>query len=127
MKTILVIIYMICLCYKNVFAQEINITGEVKHANSYLDIQDVNIFIQNTNLGTISYTDGTFSLTIPSSNYDSTIVFMHVSFHALRLPVKEAVNKNVFYPLLLINPITVSPLLPLYLDPALYLFRGALL
>lgn len=97
MKNVFVFAFIICLYCENIVAQEISVKGEVKHANSYMDIQDVNIFIQNTNLGTISYTDGTFFLTIPPSNYDSTIVFMHVSYHPLRLPVKEAVNKNVFY------------------------------
>jgi outer membrane receptor protein involved in Fe transport len=97
MKTFSGFFCLIALLCQPVFSQEIHITGKVRHANTYTVISDVNIFIQNTNLGTISHSNGIFTITVSSSNRDSTIVFRHVSFHPLRVSVREAARKNVFY------------------------------
>ncbi len=97
MKRLFIVTCLFCFSSQFVLGQEIILKGKVKHANTYMIISDVNVFIENTNIGTISRPDGAFQLQCASSYLGTFIVFMHVSFHPLRIPVTEAMKQDVFY------------------------------
>jgi len=97
MKRLFIVTCLFCFSSQFVLGQEIILKGKVKHANTYMIVSDVNVFIENTNIGTISRSDGAFQLQCASSYLGNFIVFMHVSFHPLRIPVAEAMKQDVFY------------------------------
>jgi TonB-dependent starch-binding outer membrane protein SusC len=56
----------------------INIMGSVYDARDSIPLAGVNVFIKNANIGTVSNTDGTFSIT--SSEQSNTLVFSFVGY-----------------------------------------------
>ena len=81
----------------SLFAQEIIFRGRVRHANTYQEIQGVNIYIAGTNIGTTSDVGGYFTLKVSSSQEDWVIVFQHVAFYPLEISLSQAKNQDVFY------------------------------
>jgi outer membrane receptor protein involved in Fe transport len=78
-------------------AETIELKGKVRHANTFLEISNVNIYIEGTKTGTSSAVDGTFTLLIPDPVQKRMIVFEHVAFDTLRLSLPEAMIRSDFY------------------------------
>lgn len=81
----------------NTYAEQTTIIGKVRHVNNYQEIEAVNIYIENSNIGTVTRSDGSFELQISDSLLQSTIVFDHVSYDTLHVPVLAALLKDNFY------------------------------
>ncbi len=77
-------------------SQETEISGKVRHANTYQTIPGVNIYVKNSNIGTTSNYEGYFSIQIQQSQENMTIVFDHISYHKLELPIKDAKKQKYF-------------------------------
>jgi len=93
--------YIMTLClfglsFKALSAQEIVIRGRVCHANTYQEISQVNIYIKETNIGTTSDIHGTFTLRIPTPNREWILVFEHIAYFAIQIPLIEAQNRSRF-------------------------------
>jgi hypothetical protein len=78
-------------------AQDVIISGKVRHANTYVGIAGVNIFISGTNYGTTSQSDGQFILKIGHEIKNNDIIFEHVAFDTLRLTQAESADNDNFY------------------------------
>jgi outer membrane receptor protein involved in Fe transport len=78
-------------------AGTVEFKGKVRHANTYQDIPNVNIYIEGTKTGTSSAPDGTFTLLIPDPSAGRMIVFEHVAFDTLRISWEEAAGRSTFY------------------------------
>ena len=75
-----IIILIILLTFSSVFAQEITINGKVRDRNTHFEIPSVNIFIKETQLGTISDFAGRFSLKIMNPDPKMMVVFQHIGY-----------------------------------------------
>jgi len=80
-----------------IFAETILVEGTVRHANTYQEIPYVNIYIKDHLIGTSTKLDGSFELAIPASQENMIIIFEHVSFDTLQLPLQQALQKKRFY------------------------------
>jgi len=89
--------YFILLLFSNLFANEITIEGKVRDSNTYREISEVNIYIAGFNIGTTSDVAGKFQLRIPRVIDNMEIVFQHVAYDTLILPLAEAVQRKDFY------------------------------
>ncbi|MBN1446900.1 MAG: TonB-dependent receptor [Bacteroidetes bacterium] len=69
-------------------AQSVLLQGTVRDRNSYRPIQDVNISLTGSSIGTSTDVTGTFSLRIDHADADQTIVFRHIAYDTLSLTVK---------------------------------------
>jgi outer membrane receptor for ferrienterochelin and colicins len=76
------------------FAQEMTITGTVKDAVSRAAIQNVNIFVLNSSLGTASNARGEFVLSGSFTDQD-TLAFSHIGYKLRKLPVASLREKNL--------------------------------
>ena len=70
------ILILLCLFSMQVWAQEIEVSGEVFDTDGF-PLPGVNVFVENTSTGTVTDLDGTFSLTVPDN---SVLVFTMVGF-----------------------------------------------
>lgn len=61
-------------------AQSLIINGRVMDGNTYRPLQDVNISVAGTSLGTSTDAAGTFSLRLDNINEDAELIFRHVSY-----------------------------------------------
>ncbi len=75
-----IIILIISLTLGSVFAQEITINGKVRDTNTHFEIPSVNIFIKETQIGTISDFAGRFSLKIMNPDPELIVVFQHIGY-----------------------------------------------
>ena len=78
-------------------AEQLTLSGRVRHAHTFQEIPYVNIYIQDHPIGTSSEIDGRFSLLIPDFDSTATLVFEHVAFDTLTLSLGEAVDQNNYY------------------------------
>lgn len=82
--------------FQAVFAQSLLVRGAVRSAETTEGIPGVNIYLQNSSVGTTSGEQGWFSLKIPPSAKGAVLVFDHISFDTLHVPVKTALKQHVF-------------------------------
>ena len=75
----------------------ITLKGRIRHANTYTEINKVNVFIKGTSVGTSSQSDGSFLLDIPAPQSGMIVVFKHISFFDLEIPLATAQQQNTFY------------------------------
>lgn len=90
-------ILIVLLLLELAIGTEIELTGKVRHANTYSLIPNVNIYIENTKFGSISDEDGVFSLYIIDPQNDMTVIFQHVAFDTLRLNIIDVIDNDDFY------------------------------
>lgn len=92
-------------------AAQITIEGQVRHANTYQEIAGVNIYIENSTLGTVTDIRGAFNLTVEGVVPESVLIFEHVSFDTLRLTLAATEGKHTFYltpRIIPVNEITIE-------------------
>ena len=67
--------------------QDSRVTGFVRDVNSYREISNVNIFIKGTSLGTTSDVGGEFILIVPRSEEKGVVIFRHIGYDLLEIPL----------------------------------------
>ena len=86
-------------------------TGTVRHANTYQEIADTYVYIDQSKIGAISKTDGSFTIIIPDSFANSFIIFEHISYDSVHIPLYKAhENQSVFLTPRVIQHATISVL-----------------
>ena len=96
----LTIFFIICITLTSINitqAQEFIIEGKVRHANTHHIIDQVNIYIKNTNIGTISDYRGRFSLGIPDAHRNGFLMIEHVAYYPLEIPLSEALAGETYF------------------------------
>ncbi|WNB18600.1 SusC/RagA family TonB-linked outer membrane protein [Marivirga arenosa] len=86
MKRILLVAILCCL-YTSLFAQEKIVSGSVFDQNTKEPIPGVNIYLKNSNQGTTSSLDGSFSLAI--KNDTKTIVFSFIGYEQKEININN--------------------------------------
>lgn len=75
-------------------AQSVLLSGTVRDRNSYRPIQDVNISVEESTLGTSTDVSGTFRLRLDGIEGNRTITFRHISYEVLILTVDEVKTRD---------------------------------
>jgi len=73
----------------SMYAQRVQIQGTVLDANSHRPIADVNVMVEHTASGTSSDTRGRFSFAHSPADTAIIIVFRHLSYEELQVPLRE--------------------------------------
>ncbi len=89
-----------------VFAFPVEVKGKVRHAHTYQEIADVNVFLESSTTGTITDEEGFFQLRLrDTTGRSATLIFEHISFDTLRISLAAAREKNDFYLLPRVIPV----------------------
>lgn len=83
---------MVSIC----FAGNITIKGIILNIDTNEEISNVNVFLEDLTLGTISDEDGYFKLIVPDET-NSPVIFQHIAFDTLKISAKDASNTYAFY------------------------------
>lgn len=78
-KTTLIVTFLMFSFYVNLCSQEIMINGRVLNSNNEI-LQYVNIYVKESNIGTISNANGEFNLKIPIKYAKDTLYFSYIGF-----------------------------------------------
>lgn len=73
------------------------IEAVILDANTHREINGVNIFIDGTNIGTISGRSGSFELTVPDNQANARLQFQHISYNVRSLPIDSIKTQKIFY------------------------------
>lgn len=92
MKKLLCLLIFNLVMYPFLFSQEVNITGKVLDEN-HLGLPGVNVVIKGTSTGTITNTDGNYSIKVPNAN--SVLVFSYVGYLTKEITVGDQTEINV--------------------------------
>ncbi|MBJ7881954.1 SusC/RagA family TonB-linked outer membrane protein [Gelidibacter salicanalis] len=84
--TKLMVLLALVFTTNNLFSQDINVTGQVKNEEG-LPLSGVNVYVKNSQTGTLSDFDGNYQLTVPSS---ATLVFSYVGYNPQEVGVNAA-------------------------------------
>ncbi|MFA6235169.1 MAG: carboxypeptidase-like regulatory domain-containing protein, partial [Bacteroidota bacterium] len=94
---------MLCLCLflfllpSFTGAQTITVNGTVRDGNTYRPLQDVNISVTGTKLGSTTDATGSYSLRLEGMDDESEIVFRHVSYETQSVKVSDARRSGDVY------------------------------
>jgi hypothetical protein len=79
------------------FARQANITGIVRDVNTHREISNVNIYLKDTGIGTISNYAGHYTLHIPDVSSAITILFRHIAYESCAISIDSLrTNPNVY-------------------------------
>ena len=87
----------LCFVGSALWATEITTKGQVKDANTYAPVPNVNIYLASIGSGTTTDDEGKFSLRIVDPRDGMKVVFEHVAFDTLILPLIDVLDNDVFY------------------------------
>jgi outer membrane receptor protein involved in Fe transport len=80
-----------------IFAGEIKLEGKVRDLNTHREISGVNIYIPGANAGATSSSSGRYLLTVPDPTPEMTVIFEHIAYDTLKLPLKEVSSQKNIY------------------------------
>ena len=75
--------------------QDFTASGKITDSATGLPLNGASVFCQNTTLGTISNTEGAFSLVLPSGGYDMIISYTGYETMAIRISNSHSANLNI--------------------------------
>jgi|TARA_R100000479_G_scaffold97708_1_gene48416 hypothetical protein len=78
----------VCFISLQLFSQT-EIKGKVVDFTQLLPIESASVYVQNSTIGTITNTDGKFSLTVPEKYVNDTLVISSIGFKSYKTPVKD--------------------------------------
>jgi outer membrane receptor protein involved in Fe transport len=70
-------------------AQELVVEGKVRDANTHRQISGVNVYIEDTNSGTVTNVFGEFSLNVIDPDPEMIVTFQHVAYDTLQLIIED--------------------------------------
>jgi outer membrane receptor protein involved in Fe transport len=97
LKNILFFLGLFLLPYRIAAADGLQLTGHVRHTNTWQDIYKVNVYIKNSTIGTTTDRTGFFSFWIAQPDTDMVVVFQHVSFYPLEMSIDSVRRSKIFY------------------------------
>jgi len=78
-------------------AQEMKISGVVRDINSHYELNNVNIYIKGTRVGTTSDIAGRYVLRAPPTSGKLIVVFRHIAYDPLEIPLASLRKKHDVY------------------------------
>lgn len=94
----------------------ITISGIVKDQKSRKALEYVNVYIPNSHIGTITNTDGAFTLKVKDENKPVVVEFSHLGYKTRRIEVKGNTSDESVFLLnegaIALNEVVVSPIDP---------------
>ena len=88
---------LLILSYNFAAAQQAIITGKIFDINTHRTISHANIYIKDSQIGTISDPTGRFSLTIPKPDSKMMLVIQHVNYDIKQIPLEKIKSKQDYY------------------------------
>ncbi len=85
------------IAFSSLYSQKINLFGTVRDVNTHQELRSVNIFVENTQLGTTSNYSGRFTLTLPNSAASAMVVFQHIAYETMKFKVDSLINERSVY------------------------------
>lgn len=92
MKKLLLLIVALSIGVSSLFAQTKQISGKVTAADDSSPIPGVSVAVKGTTIGTITDTNGDFSLTAPENE---TLIFSFIGMKTVEVPITTSTNYNV--------------------------------
>jgi len=90
-------ILIITVLISSLQAREISVSGRVRHINTYAPVPNVNIYLRSIGSGTTTDDKGYFTLKISEPGDDMVVIFEHVAFDTLELPLIDVLDNEEFY------------------------------
>ena len=87
------ILILLCFFSLQMWAQQKEVSGVVQDEDG-MPLPGVNVYVKNTNRGTVTDFDGEFSLSVPERE-DTILVFSMVGFTAQEIPIGNESTFNV--------------------------------
>ena len=81
----------------SVSSQNFKIQGEIHDLNSNEPIANVNIYLSDLSIGTISDNQGKFIINISNTKSNSKLIFEHIGFDTLVLDFNNIEDDQIFY------------------------------
>jgi outer membrane receptor for ferrienterochelin and colicin len=78
-------------------AQQLTITGDVRDKNTHQEIAGVNVFVKNTQIGTITDANGNFSFKITEPHPETVLVFRHIAYDVCEIKLDSLRTLKTIY------------------------------
>lgn len=94
------IFYLFLLFFCCGFTQSIaqtELKGKVSDFMTFMPIENANVYLENTTIGSITNSDGRFSLRIPRENAPDTLVISSIGYKSYRMAITDYENGSDIY------------------------------
>ena len=95
-KISLILLTISLFCFP-LFSQEVYIAGEIRNETTHELIPDVNVYLSDHSIGTVSDEYGQFYLKIPTANENLVVIFNHIAYDSLRISLGKVRQQRIFY------------------------------
>lgn len=117
MKKAIYILFMLFACLSSLTAQQtITVSGTVKQQYNKRALEYVNVYVPGTHIGTITNSDGEFTIKIANGRLPLTIEFSHLGYQTKQLRVTERNMDNqevLLAPgVIVLNELVIEPIYP---------------
>jgi len=84
-----IILNILCLLFINLFSQNeyVKITGKIKDLQTKEYLQYVNIYLKNSNIGTVTNNNGEYILSIKKENLPDSLIFSYIGYNTYKIYV----------------------------------------
>ena len=117
MKRFIYILIMMAISIQGLMAQQvITVSGIVKQAYNKRALEYVNVYVPGTHIGTITNSDGEFTIKIQGENLPVTVEFSHLGYQTRRITVntRNLEDQEILLTpgVIALNEIIVEPIYP---------------
>ncbi|MEO6315448.1 MAG: carboxypeptidase-like regulatory domain-containing protein [Chitinophagaceae bacterium] len=84
-----------CMSFTLFAQQEFTTSGKITDSASSLPLNGASVFCQNTTLGTITNSEGAFSLNLPNGGYDMIVSYTGYETQVIRISNAHAANLSI--------------------------------
>ena len=77
------------------YSQDYRISGAVQDAQTGENLQYVNIYFNNLNIGTVTNSKGEYVLNVKKENLPDTLSFSYIGYDVAKFLIDESIKKNV--------------------------------
>jgi outer membrane cobalamin receptor len=97
-KRLLTPVWILLVCLETLgYASTATVSTTVRDLNTHEEIQDVNIFVENTQIGTVTNIRGLFTLDIPDTVTSPVLVFRHIAYEEKHLSLESIQSGESVY------------------------------
>jgi CarboxypepD_reg-like domain len=91
----LLFVLLSCISFSVFAQQEFSASGKITDSATSLPLTGASVFCQNTTLGTISNSEGGFSLNLPNGGYDMIVSYTGYETQVIRISNSHAANLSI--------------------------------
>lgn len=88
--------YLIIIAFGYSVNAQTEVKSKVTDFLTYMPIENANVYIKNTTIGTVTNTDGRFVLNVPERHVNDTLIVSSIGYESFKVVISEFEDEEIF-------------------------------